>query len=72
MTLELQLSSAQETMASSDSRLVDVVDGLLHNGVVIRGELWLTVADVELVFLGLDLILASPDTMKRECANHAE
>lgn len=63
MAVEVGFASAEETLRSTDSRLVDVVDGLLHHGVVIRGELWLSVADVDLVFLGLDLVLASPDTI---------
>lgn len=65
MALELEMLSAQDAFASNDNRLVDLVDGLLAHGVVIRGEIWLTVADVDLVFLGLDLVLASPDTMQR-------
>lgn len=64
MPVEMQLASATETLRSSDDRLVDLVDGLLHHGVVIRGELWLTVADVDLVFLGLDLLLAAPDRIR--------
>ena len=59
----MQMAPASEALVSADTRLVDIVDGLLHHGVVIRGELWLTVANVELVFLGIDLVLASPDTM---------
>ena len=66
MSLEMHLAGPQETIGSHDSRLVDVVDGLLHHGVVIRGELWLTVADVDLVFLGVDLVLAAPETMTRK------
>lgn len=65
MALEMQMVAPSDALASSDARLVDVVDGLLRHGVVIRGELWLTVADVELVFLGLDLVLAAPDTVRR-------
>lgn len=45
--------------------LVDVLDALLDSGVVIRGELWLSVADVDLVFLGVDVVLANPDTIWR-------
>jgi hypothetical protein len=57
---------APETaLASCDTRLVDVVDRLLDRGVVLRGELWLTVAGVDLVFVGADLVLAAPDTMRR-------
>lgn len=65
MALEMHMAAPSDALASSDARLVDVVDGLLRHGVVIRGELWLTVADVELVFLGLDLVLAAPDTVRR-------
>lgn len=65
MAVELQIATAQDAIAAQDGRLVDLVDGLLSHGVVIRGEVWLTVADVDLVFLGLDLVLASPDTMSR-------
>ena len=47
MALEMQMATPSDALASSDARLVDVVDGLLRHGVVIRGEVWLTVADVE-------------------------
>lgn len=62
----VQMVSASDALLSSDHRLVDVVDHLLDKGVVLRGELWLTVADVDLVFLGLDLVLASPDRMRAD------
>lgn len=65
MAVELQMASAQDAISATDGRLVDLVDGLLNHGIVIRGELWLTVADVDLVFLGVDLVLASPDKMNR-------
>ena len=55
----------EEALSPTGTPLVDVVDALLDCGVVIRGELWLTVADVELVFLGLDVVLANPATMTR-------
>ena len=62
---ELSFVGTDEAIGSSDTRLVDVVDSLLDKGVVIRGELWLTVADVDLVFVGIELILANPDTICR-------
>ena len=65
MALEMQMATPSDALASSDARLVDVVDGLLRHGVVIRGEVWLTVADVEVGCLGLDLVLANPDTMRK-------
>lgn len=63
---ELAFASSEEALASTETRLVDVVDSLLDKGVVIRGELWLTVADVDLVFLGVDVVLANPDTIAGE------
>lgn len=66
----MQMADAQDALQSRDTTLVDLVDGLLHHGVVIRGEVWLTVAEVDLVFLGIDLVLAAPDTMKRTGGSH--
>lgn len=39
--------------------LVDVLDGVLERGAVINGEVLLSMADVDLVFLGIRLILTS-------------
>ncbi|ODM43528.1 gas vesicle protein GvpJ [Cereibacter johrii] len=61
----LQFATAEDALQSCNRRLVDVVDALLSQGIAIRGELWLTVADVDLVFLGLDLLLANPDRLQR-------
>lgn len=62
---DMHVLGADEALASSDTRLVDVVDALLDCGVVLRGEVWLSVAEVDLVFLGLDVVLANPDTILR-------
>lgn len=43
--------------------LLDVVDTALDKGVVLQGEATISVADVDLVFLGLNLVLASVDTL---------
>ena len=44
--------------------LVDVLDRLLDRGVVVAGDLRISVADVDLLFVGLKLFLASVDTME--------
>ena len=69
--LDVRIAGPEEALLSTDRRLVDVVDQLFDKGVALRGELWLTVADVELVFIGLDLVLANPDRMRatREVAS---
>jgi hypothetical protein len=59
------LVAAPETLLESgDARLVDLVDSLLDAGVCLRGELWLSVAEVDLVFLGVDVILCSHDRIR--------
>jgi len=63
--LTMRFVGPEEVLASREGTLVEAVDQLLDAGVVIRGELWLTVADVDLVFLGADVVLASPDRMRR-------
>ena len=44
-----------------DSSLVDVVDSLLSKGVVIDGEVVLGLADVDLIYLRLAVILVAAD-----------
>jgi hypothetical protein len=60
MALAMQLTTPGEVLGSTQTRLVDLVDGLLRHGVVLRGEVWLTVADVDQVSIGVDLVLAAP------------
>jgi hypothetical protein len=55
---------AADLAAPQQPALADVIDRLLARGVVVRGDLWLTVADVELVYVGAQLVLASPDTIR--------
>ncbi|MEM1428655.1 MAG: gas vesicle protein [Pseudomonadota bacterium] len=62
----LRMVGPDEVLCGADSRLVDVVDRLLDAGVVVRGELHLTVADVDLVFVGANLVLSTPDRMQRD------
>ncbi len=62
---EIRIASAEDALQSREGRLVDLVDSLLDKGVCLRGELWLSVADVDLVFVGLDLVLGSHDTISR-------
>jgi hypothetical protein len=45
--------------------LCEALDRLLHQGVVIHGDVVLSVAGVDLVYLGLDVFLASVDTAIR-------
>jgi hypothetical protein len=64
-------ANATLATASSDPEAptpVDVLDRLLARGVLVRGEIWLTVADVELLFVGAHVLIASPDAVARSAA----
>lgn len=45
--------------------LLETLDRVLNKGVVIVGDMTLSVADVDLIFLGLKVILASVETAKK-------
>lgn len=48
--------------------LLDLVDRVLNKGVVVTGDITLAVADVDLVYVGLRLLLASAATLEGEAA----
>ena len=45
--------------------LLEILDRALEKGVVISGDLVISVADVDLVYLGLKVLLSSVETMER-------
>ena len=45
--------------------LVELVDRVLNKGVVVSGDIMLSVADVDLVYVNLRLLLASAGTIDR-------
>jgi gas vesicle structural protein len=48
--------------------LLELVDRVLNKGVVLTGDITLSVADVDLVYVGLRVLLASVSTMERLAA----
>jgi len=45
--------------------LLEVLDRALDKGVVISGDIVISVADVDLIYLGLKVMLSSVETMAR-------
>jgi hypothetical protein len=48
--------------------LSETLDRVLNKGVVVCGEVVISVADIDLVYLGLQLVLTSIDTAERTSA----
>ena len=57
----LTRSSLAGLLESPNTSLLDLVDSLLDKGVVLDGELVLGLADVDLVYVRLSLVLAAAD-----------
>ena len=49
---------------ASELTLLDVADRLLDTGVSLTGEATISVADVDLIYLGLDVVLGSVEKMR--------
>jgi hypothetical protein len=45
--------------------LVDILDHVLNQGIILRGNLVISLAGVDLVYVGLDVILTSVETALR-------
>ncbi len=48
-----------------EGSLCELLDRLLHTGVVIRGDVVLSVADLDLVYVGVHVLAASMETIHR-------
>jgi hypothetical protein len=48
-----------------DITLLEILDRALNKGVVISGDIVISVADVDLVYLGLKVLLSSVETMEK-------
>ena len=52
--------------------LLELVDRVLNKGVVLSGDITLSVADVDLVYVGLRVLLSSVATLEEQQAQIAE
>jgi hypothetical protein len=48
----------------SDLSLLEMLDHVLNRGLVIAGEITISVADVDLIFIGLNVMLTSVETAR--------
>ena len=52
--------------AQHEVTLLELVDRVLNKGVVVHGDITLSVADVDLVYVGLNVLLASVATLEEK------
>jgi hypothetical protein len=54
-------SNRHGTAAGRDTSLLDLVDNLLNRGVLLNGELMISLANVDLVYVRLSVLLCAAD-----------
>ncbi|HEX6511450.1 MAG TPA: gas vesicle protein [Chloroflexota bacterium] len=55
----------EASLEDEEISLVDLVDHVLNKGVVLVGHATIAIADVDLIYLGLNVVLTSVETARR-------
>lgn len=50
---------------SKDITILELLDRVLNKGVILSGDIVISVADVDLVYVGVKLMLSSVETMEQ-------
>jgi gas vesicle structural protein len=67
------LAAADEDTLAREVTLLELLDRVLDKGVVLSGDITLSVADVDLVYVGLRVLLSSVDAAERaRCRSESE
>ena len=48
-----------------DLTLLELLDRLIDKGIMIHGDLLISIADIDLIYVGLRLVISSIDTLKK-------
>lgn len=52
-------------LSSREVTLFEVLDRILDKGIVVKGDLIISIADVNLIYIGLQIIITSVDRILR-------
>lgn len=55
----------KDILKSKDVTLLELLDRVLDKGVVMSGDIVISLADVDLIYLGLKVLVSSVETMER-------
>lgn len=59
---QIIINEGGEPVDEIELSLLETLDHVLNRGLVIAGEITISVADIDLVFLGLNVLLSSVET----------
>jgi len=57
---------SNQSEEQKEMTLLDLLDRLLDKGIVIHGDLMISIADIDLIYVGLRLVIGSIDTIRGE------
>lgn len=57
------MPSTRETIENKEVGLIDILDVILDKGVAIRGDLIISIANIDLVYLDLRVLISSVETL---------
>ena len=59
---QIIVSGSGDQLEEQELSLLETLDHVLNRGLVIAGEITISVADIDLIFLGLNVMLSSVET----------
>jgi len=57
-----EVTQADLFLEQADLSLLETLDHVLNRGLVIAGEITISVADIDLIFVGLNVLVSSVET----------
>lgn len=72
MTIPAVASWPPQNEIEREVSLCDLLDRVLNRGVVVTGELVISVAGVELIYIGLNVIVSSVETLLDQMERHGQ
>lgn len=56
----------EQVAGNRELTLLELLDRLLERGIVIHGDLMISVANVDLIYIGLRLIITAVETLRKQ------
>lgn len=68
---QLTIDTDAEQLQEADLSLLETLDHVLNRGLVIAGEITISVADIDLIFVGLNVLVSSVEKANQVLRNRA-
>jgi hypothetical protein len=62
----MEVKMGNQSEEQKEMSLLELLDRLLNKGIVIHGDLMLSIADIDLIYVGLRLVIGGVDTINAD------